>query len=489
MKIAIVGAGLSGSNVLKTILTHPNFQENDQIDVFEPLEKLGPGFPYAPDDESIMLNNSVTYLSVDLRNPMDFVEWLEQKYGSYENTEGLVSRQRYGQYLSEHFEPYYAHPQVTAMHEEVVDMEVNGKQYRLKTQDGWLDTLYDVVYFAIGHQPYKDYYKLDGTKNYVQNPYPASKNLNQFSNEQRIGVIGTGTTSVDMMRYFTQHYDLKHPLTYYDRDMGFYFPAVPYTGGPYNFSFSDDWIDIQKEKHDSFIPFEIILETLRADLQLEGVDIREVYETYKENDLNAKIKAVESKDQKLALTQAYISRLGHFLPSLFQAMSPVNRAHYLSSYYPKLIFFRSLVPNKSFKRLADLYKNGKIRVVFGITDIETQADGTFLVKADQTETVDVLVNATGFETNLEKAGERSELIRNLYKKGLIMPQANGQFVLVDWPRSRVMNEQYGVMDGVYMLGSHIRGIQHENNDAKIITQQAVKVATWMMDELVLAEQV
>ena len=75
MDIAIVGAGISGSNVLKSLITHPNFQADDLIDVYEPRQSLGSGLPYEPtDDESIMLNTSSDVLSVDENNELDFTE-------------------------------------------------------------------------------------------------------------------------------------------------------------------------------------------------------------------------------------------------------------------------------------------------------------------------------------------------------------------------------------------------------------------------------
>ena len=331
MKIAIIGAGLSGSTVLKTILTHPNFKETDQISVFDPLGKLGPGFPYAPDDETIMLNSPLRHLSVDLSNSNDFINWLESNVGDYINKEGLVSRQRYGQYIEDYFESYYAHPQVTHVRDVITDMDVlnAGSHYRLKTSDTWLDDTYDAVFFAIGHQPYNDFYNLIGTKNYIHNPYPASKYLSQFQSEQKIGIIGSGTTSIDMMRYFTERYDLKHPLTYYERDKAFYFPDIPYEKGDLTFTLSKEWIEKEKATHNGYVPFDVILKTITADIASEGVQIEQVYEKYKLDDFETKIRAVEENDQELALVQRYISQLGHLLPDLFNAMSEADRDYYL----------------------------------------------------------------------------------------------------------------------------------------------------------------
>ena len=93
MKIAVVGAGVSGAGVVRALLTHSNFTSADQIDVFEPRDTLGPGLPYNPhEDEAVRLNLAPEMLSVVKENPNDFVEWLEENMDEPTNFENLVSR-------------------------------------------------------------------------------------------------------------------------------------------------------------------------------------------------------------------------------------------------------------------------------------------------------------------------------------------------------------------------------------------------------------
>ena len=45
MKIAVVGAGISGATIVKTCINHKNLKKEDHIEVFEPREILGAGLP------------------------------------------------------------------------------------------------------------------------------------------------------------------------------------------------------------------------------------------------------------------------------------------------------------------------------------------------------------------------------------------------------------------------------------------------------------
>lgn len=251
MKLAVVGAGVSGANIVRTLLNHPNFTTNDTIDVFEPREELGPGMPYlTTDDESIMLNLSPDKLSVDFSNPLDFTEWLEKNYEEPRNFENLVSRPQYGKYLQERLAPYFEHKQVHHIQEEVEDLHVIEGQdhflYDIQTSGAWSETSYDAVFLSIGHPPYNNFYDLIGKENYIHNPYPMNETLMELDPSKKIGIIGSGATGVDLMRFFDTHYTLEEPLTYYDIKEPFHFVKIPYEKKSLTFLFQ--WNGLNNKK-------------------------------------------------------------------------------------------------------------------------------------------------------------------------------------------------------------------------------------------------
>lgn len=488
MKIAVIGAGVSGASVVRALLTHSNFTNNDQIDVFEPRDTLAVGLPYDPkDDEAIRLNIAADMLSVVPERPNDFVEWLEENIDEPTNFENLVSRPSYGKYLNDRFSPYFEDEKVVHIQETVIDLEVleqeSNLRYRLKSDYGWLETIYDAVFFAIGHPPYNDYYNLAGAENYTHNPYPMYEKLSTINPNKKIGVVGSGATAMDLMRYLHLNYNLKHPLTFYDPNPPFNFVNIPYDG-EVPFTFSKEWIEEEKNKHNGFIPFERLLETFKEDMAAGGLNNPQaVYEKYKESTFELKREAFETNDQKLALMQSYSSKLVELLPHLFNALSGEDKALYLESYHSKLVFIKSRVPNLTYKWLFELYDAGKLRVVGGLENITLNEHGHFNIDANESEEMDILINATGFNMKIELIAERSELIKNLFDKEIILPHRNGNFILVDWPETRLINQHYGLMKNAFFLGLLIGGTQHENNDAGLTIEQATYSANAFMDSL------
>lgn len=480
MKIAIVGAGLSGSTLLKTIINHPNFNDTFSIDIYESRDRLGVGLAYDHDDGVVMLNVDPEGLSLDENNPLDFVEWLERNYDEPKNFEGLVSRPRFGEYIENSFKPYFEHPQVTPIFEEVSDLHIIGDKYNLSTLSGAQYLNYDAVFLALGHPDYADYYNLKGFPNYIHNPYPMDKQLSAISNDSKVGIIGSGATGMDLVRFFTLTHTLKTPPTFFVRNDAFYFAQIPYSGDEITFSFSKQWI--KSNRIENLIPFSIILNTIKDDLKTDGINLTKVYETYDSNHIETVKKAINANDQDLAHVQAYISKLIQFMPDLYNCLSHNDKTYYHANYYKKMLLFKSLIPNKSYQRLLELVDNEQIKIVNNLKTITPTSDEKFKVETDREHTVDVLINATGFNTSLSYLAETSTLVKNLYNKNILLSPESGKSTLVSWPYAQVLNQLTPKTNNLFLFGNLINGTQHENNDAKLIMKQSIKSANWWMDQ-------
>lgn len=488
MKAAIIGGGVAGSTLLKGLLEHHALKPEDHITVFEPRPVLGAGMPYAPDDATLMLNSSPDTLSADRTDPLHFERWLAEHRPNAENFEGLIPRAVYGEYLNEYFKPYYNHPQVTVLHEHVDNVEVvetiadGPLLYKLSTQEsGWGDTMYDALFLAVGHAPYKDPYQLDGSARYIGNPYPVSEQLSRIDSQARVGIIGSGATGIDLMRTLMQRETSNQPVTFYVKEKAFHMVHIPLEQNEMTFSFSADWIQRQLEGNGGRIPLRNIVNQIQADFEIEDIDGWAVYEKYRAQTLEHYAEAIDTWDQQLAYVQRYIQRMIPYMAQLYNSLSETDKFHYEQTYEASLQFFKSMVPVKTVQWMFDLMKEERLRIVTGLTEVLPKQGGTsFQVKAEKTEEVDWLINATGFEKTLTRGMQEQPLIRNLYHQRLILPAKNGRDILVDWPQTRMVSERFGAMDNAFFLGNWIYSTHYANNSAENIMDHARSLAEWFM---------
>lgn len=490
MKAAIIGGGVAGSTVLKGLLEHHALQPEDQITVFEPRPVLGAGMPYAPDDTTLMLNSSPDTLSADRTDLTHFERWLAKNRPEATNFEGLVPRAVYGEYLNAYFQPYFNHPQVTVVDEYAENIEVieTGKDapllYKVATKEnGWGETVYDALFFAVGHAPYKDPYHLQGHSRFIADPYPVSEKLNRIEPDAKVGIIGSGATGIDLMRTLMQTKDLTHPVTFYVQQKAFHMVHIPLKREQLTFSFSPEWIQRQQEDHNGRIPLQQILKQMATDFEKEAIDAWAVYEKYRTQKLKDYAKALDTWDQELAYVQRYVQLMIPYMAQLYNALPEMDKLQYEREYQSVLEFFKSMVPAKTVQWMFDLVEAGRLRIVTQLTEVLPQQNGqSFQVVAEETEEADWLINATGFDKALSHGIQEQPLIRNLYQQGLILPAKNGRDILVDWPQTRVVSERFGAMDNAFFLGNWIYSTHYANNSAENVMNHARYLAEWFMEQ-------
>lgn len=125
MNIGIIGSGISGSTVLPILIRSNVFNQNtDSIHVFDKRPINGRGMAYQEDNLSLKLNTGAKFLSVELDKKPDFSHFLNANYPNWDDGEGLIPRIYFGNYLEDHFAPFYDHPLVHKHQGNIVDLEV-----------------------------------------------------------------------------------------------------------------------------------------------------------------------------------------------------------------------------------------------------------------------------------------------------------------------------------------------------------------------------
>lgn len=492
MNIAIIGCGADGINTLKTIIEHPNFNEDVNIYIFEPKEELGVGIAYEDDSLYKLLNVDEKYMSLDPEDPDELISYLKEN-NIEKRIEGMLPRSIYGEYIKDKYKKYLDHKQVEIIHKEVIDINKSNKSdkgYKVSTEKGDIDKTFDVIFLAIGQSYYTDYYDLEGKKNYIHDPYPLVDKLkpgssNNITNDSIIGVIGNGPTGVDIYRYLRKEYDLENPIYFFSKSSGFYPGEIPYDFKKDMCTIDDKWIDENIDKY-GFIDLDIILDTINNDFDKYNVNhLEDIYEKYKDTDISTYKKSLEENDTDLGFAQNYLLVLAVYHARLYNCLSGLDRIKYDEKYLDIIEFVISKNPTETMEKLIKDYEKGSIKVIRNIEDIEVSKDDKFVVSSEDCEDIstDILINATGFEKNLIKATKKDKLISNLYDHGFIEPDVGDNFVRVTYPSYNLINKKYGLMDDIYLGGMWTGSTDILNNDLRSIVRSSSQRANDFMDKL------
>lgn len=482
MKIAIIGAGVAGANVLRTILKHKNLKEEDCLAIFEKREQLGVGLPYEQDSPVKRLNIPHDEITLDPNNPNDFSQWLEENVEEPFNFEGLVSRVDCGHYIEDRMGEYFNHPKVAVKHEEVVRLDYLDEKtaFLLETESEHQEE-FDVVFICIGHPMYNDFYHLEGTENYIHNPYPMKQRLANISEEKQVGILGTGPTGIDIYRYLVQEKQLAKPPVFLNHGDFLNLSGISWQGEEIALSLTWDWIK-EKAKGSStgLIPLQDIFDRITRDFDQEGVDLQKVYLRAKDLSLANQKKLIEDEDQEVAFLVKYFEELVEFYPTLYGLLSGSDRLLLKEKYEDFLDLFRSFNPPGTNRWLIQEIEAGRGQLLHELEDIKSKGDGFTVIGTEQVE-LDVLVNATGFDSNLVHNISVNPLLKSLFDQNIILPDEQGEGILVNWPRCQVMNKKYGVMETLYVQGMWIAPSHYRNNDIRSILQVSEMVADEFMN--------
>lgn len=499
MKIAIVGAGVAGSSVLRTLIEKSPERMIDQVDVFDYRKETSRGLPYQEDDPALLLNIAADRISVYPDKSDDFVEWLREKNLEQATQEGMVQRRHYGRYLHERFKSYFDHEKVQLHQSEVVDLLVcndeeeaiyqrsdSRKRYRLQLKDGSWTTFYDAVFLTIGHPPYADYYDLAEYPNFIRDSYPVSKKLEKIRNDQKVGIIGSGASCFDILRYFERHFDFDYPLPLYIRTTPFTPTHIELDESLKPSRIDEKWIEEHRHPETGQITLDDIFQQVQEDLQEKGVEWSYIVEQFSIGDFSENIRQYYSRPRGLGVIQDYLSSLTHYLPDLYNALSMRDRQEYDTVYRPQVEHFRHIIPHETMAKVIDSLKKNKLRIVPALTDIQwNEADQAFdiYINGRIHESCDVLINATGMEFRIKEAGAFNRLIHNLYQKGYIRPadNENGQGVDVTWPECRLINQRFGLLDQVYLMGLFVHLTQYGNNNVQLNMKQGRRSAEHLIE--------
>ncbi|MGX7108508.1 FAD/NAD(P)-binding protein [Facklamia miroungae] len=485
MKIAIIGAGVAGAAAVKSIIEEDPSGIISHVDVFEDRVQIGVGSPYQADSKQLLMNSYVGDLGFEWQDSDHYLRWLQVHYPEYAQRDIFSPRPIFGQYIEAYFAPYFEDARIHVLHHRIHRFEVKGKnQYYLKDDQGQDYGPYDSVIMTVGHPPYADHYDLLGQEGYIHHPYPVEQVLSELDPQKRIGIIGSGLTGIDIMRYLQNEYPITidHPVTFYILDQPFSTPKFERFFEEIVFTLDDEWIEQQlNQSEERVIPLETIFQQFEADMAANGIDWKVLVERYSQGSIGEGLMAIHQQNRRLSILQLYGRKLTAFLPALNMALSTHDRIRFFRDFMGLFEHFRSQTPAESIKFILEGLKEGRIRIVSGMKEVEVEEDGfTVITQKGLRYRAGYLINATGFDQHLDSAAQHDPLIKQMYNEGIIQANPLGG-ILVDWPTTQVLSQKYGLIPNCYLTGHWIFSTQFGNNNTKLTYKQAQACVKHLLD--------
>lgn len=476
MKIAIIGFGLSGASLLRSLLEHAPENSHFEIDIYESHNELAKGQAYSQDTHSSLINTMSRYLSVELDKPKDFLVWLSEKFNNKPDPNSFVPRSVYGEYLNERFKKFFQSEKVEIFNETVITLNMLEEGFQLFT-DSNKNKIYDQIFLAVGHPPYADYYNLYGKENYIHNPYPLTKHLGDIPQEASIGIIGSGLTSIDVVRSLIHDFDWKESITFYIPNHPFDTIAMPWKGAELSVNLTREWLDT----YEDFLPLEDLYDQFISDMEINHINLEYLLTNFMSGSHTQILYQLENDVPDLAKIQRYQENIKTIMPDIYNSLSKTDQYQLKKSYASIIDHLRKVTPKESIQDIYEWIKTGRVKFVTGISEIEkTNPDFELKTNENLFFNENYLINATGFQFNPFKATTLQPLLKNLLDKELLTYHPEGGF-RVSFPSSQVISSHYGKIESLYLLGPWIASTLYTANDAQITVSHGERVGKLFWD--------
>lgn len=478
MRIAIIGAGVGGVSVLKYLQKEKKLKA--EITVFDDKKYMGNGRAFQYDDPELLMNYPGNLISMKPNKQHDFIDWIQKSdvdkevhLDEAENASGnqYYSRQLFGKYMQEHFEKFANKKNVSIITDHARNVEFIGQEYSVSTQDE--KYYFDAVFLSPGQFGPMDPYQLEGTPGYYKWPYPLH-NIEIEPNKD-YAVIGTGLSSVDIVRYFIAHSTNKLALISRDGKV----QSVRGKMQEVQFkSITHKKLEKIKAANQGYIPLEELVDRFKKEFDRLGIDLEKL-RINRSNPVRA-LNFDLSHPKEVGLMQSVVLEIVHIASYIWPFMTREDKAVYRRQYAPILADYANPMPEGTAEELLEALLSGRVEIYSGITDIEYKYNKFRIHMKDKELRVHYVFNATGPAKAYKDATEPNPLIENLVNQELLIEHPDGGFYVT--PIDNQVIAKHGVMQTFFMLGQKTSGVNYLDNGIMELIDEARRTVR------VLAEQ-
>lgn len=469
-KVAIIGMGVTGISVLREWTREKEKGRAVDITVFGDKKTFGRGVPYQQEDHSIIMNQPASLATMIPEKKYDFVNWLKEN-GEVNPSKLYSPRAVFGEYMKERMEMWLERSQAKIVKEKVKKIKVLAED-SFQVVSPSLNKKFDYIHLCIGISPYNDHYELVDYPEFIRDPFPLKESMRTIPKNARIGVLGTGLTSVDIIRYVEKRRpDLK--LSLYSPSGRFKTTRGTTISYKYKY-FTKKNIEKARNKGHGWVPLDTYLNWMKKEIESQDVQIESAW-WYQDFGSKESIKRNLREPYELGVVQTLILGLDSMLTDIWSTLTNEDRHRFVTEYGEIWDKVRSSFPKESGELLVAEWENKSIHVYSQIKNVVKKSN-TFeiILENKKSKEVEYLINGMGNTRNVNFQLKEMALLEQLLNERVIQPEKFGG-IQVKMPDLSVVSQRYGVLDRFKAHGPLISGIQFGNNSTDILSETA-KVA-------------
>ena len=461
MRVAIVGSGFTGTMVAAHLLRQTRAKVT--VTVFERTGRFGPGVAYSTPFAAHLLNVQASRMSAFPADPAHFFEWAGRQHPGV-RPDSFVPRQWYAADLSDVLDDAKdagasGDRRLSRLDAEVVAIHRRDPgHWQLTCSDGQ-HVAADIVVLAIGNYPPANP-PAHGAEFYTTDLYrqdPWAPDALTVDAQDDVLVLGTGLTMLDVVIALDEQGHRGRLTSVSRRGL---LPQRLREGGMS--------IDVPPPS------------TLAAWPRTMRGLVREFR------------REVESRTRQGEDWRDAVASLRRSTPSLWLALSAVERRRFLRHVRPYWDTHRHGVAPAIARRIDDMQRSGRLRVMAGrvlryatvaqAVDVDVQPRGGRTIERLRVQRV---INCTGPDANIARVS--SPLVKDLFTRGTITPDPLGIGIVAD-SAGRIVDARGVAQAGLYLAGPLRRGQTWENFAVPELRGGAAELAEHLTDVVACGER-
>lgn len=476
MRIAIVGMGVSGINVLYHLKKEEQF--TGEIVCYDKTLQFGCGLPYQEDYPVLLVNSRTDEISLFHDDPKHFRNWLvAQKIPIKE----FMPRSIFGEYLSAFTSELIQLPDVSYRSEYVRKLEINADDTVSVISESNEMMCFDAVFLCLGHAPAEDIYGLSGHERFVEQPYPLRQTTESMNSSNDIAIIGMGLTAIDEARVSLLEHNAK-TVTMFSRS-GLLPTIRGITTDIPPVEFTEKAVADYLEHHTN-LPLEQAVEWFVKDCNHYGFDYVGLSQRFEGHSLKTLEDGLENLEL-LGRFQSYCSAIRESLQSAWIAFTREDQMTFSETYEKHYILWSNPMATVVVKDMIEWIKADRLELRDDIAKIDMAKDGRFELinhEGHPLKSVDWVLNGTGSQKNFETFKTRQKLVKDLLNQRLIEPFST-RGLLIDPATDAIAGSRFGQLPQVIFFGQMVSGIDFQNNSTFTLNRRTKKTVKRLVDYL------